>query len=65
MISYAPLWETLASKGETTYTLIINYGIDRKLIYKLKHNQNVTIQTIERICLILHCEVQDVVKIEE
>lgn len=65
MINYAPLWKTLADKGETTYTLINKYGIDRKLIHKLKHNQNVTIQTIERICLALECDIQNVVRIEK
>lgn len=65
MISYAPLWSTLEDKGETTYTLINKYSIDRKLVHKLKHNQNVTIQTLERICLALHCDIQDVVKIIE
>ena len=65
MISYAPLWQTLDQKQITTYTLITKYNIDKKIIYKLKHNQNVTIETLEKICIALGCKIEEVVKIEE
>jgi len=61
MISYAPLWKTLADKGETTYSLIYKHGIDRRTIFRLKHNESVTTLTLEKLCLILDCPVQDVV----
>lgn len=63
MISYAPLWETMKAKGETTYTLITKHGIDRRTIYKLKHNDNVTALTLEKLCHCLNCNVQDVISI--
>ena len=65
MISYAPLWQTLDQKQITTYTLITKYNIDKKIIYKLKHNQNVTIETLEKICIALGCKIEEVVNIEE
>lgn len=61
MISYAPLWETMKEKGETTYTLITKHGIDRRTIHKLKHNENVTTLTLEKLCRCLNCTVQDVI----
>jgi len=63
MISYEPLWNTLKEKGETTYTLITKYNIDRRTIYKLKHNESVTVLTLEKLCLALHCSVEDVILI--
>ena len=61
MISYEPLWKTLKEKGETTYTLITKHNIDRRTIFKLKHNESVTVLTLEKLCLALNCSVQDVV----
>lgn len=63
MISFDPLWNTLKLKGETTYTLITHHGIDKKIIHRMKHNQNITLQTIEKLCFILNCKIEDVVEI--
>jgi len=61
MISYEPLWNTLKARGETTYTLITRHNIDRRTIFKLKHNESVTVLTLEKLCLALGCPVQDVI----
>ena len=61
MINYAPLWKTMEKHGETTYTLINKYGINPRTINNLKHNKSVTMYTLERLCLILHCQVEDIV----
>ncbi len=63
MISYEPLWNTLKEKGETTYTLITHHNIDRRTIYKLKHNESVTALTLEKLCSALNCSVQDIIAI--
>lgn len=63
MISFNPLWNTMKQKGETTYSLITRHGIDRKIIYRMKHNQNITLQTIEKLCYILDCKIEDVAEI--
>lgn len=63
MISYSPLWQTLAEKGESTYTLINKYGFNRRTIYMLRHNQSVTALTLEKLCLALDCSVQDIIYI--
>ena len=61
MISYAPLWDTLKKRGETTYTLITRHNIDRRTIYQLKHNESVTVRTLEKLCFALQCPVQDII----
>ena len=63
MIDFEPLWQTMKDKNISCYALINKHGISRGMIDKLKHNRNVTLQTVERLCEILDCEIQDVVKI--
>lgn len=64
MISYRPLWETLENKGHSIYWLL-NHGVDSKTLYNLKHNKNTTLITIEKICNILGCKMDEVVEFVE
>lgn len=61
MIDFAPLWDTMKHKGISIYALINKHGISRGTIDKLKHNRNITLQTVARLCEILDCEIQNVV----
>ena len=60
MISYDPLYKTMKEKGITTYTLINKYNISRDLIDRLKHNRPITTVTLNDLCTILDCKVEDV-----
>ncbi len=60
MISYEPLYKTMKEKGFTTYKLINEYGISRSLIDRLKHNRPITTVTLNDLCTILDCRVEDV-----
>ena len=60
MISYATFWKTLRSSGETTYTLIKNYRISSSTINKLRNDKPITTTTLNDLCRILHCRVEDV-----
>ena len=60
MISYEPFYKTLKRKGVTTYKLINSYGISRSLIDRLKHNKPITTVTINDLCTILDCDVNDI-----
>lgn len=60
MISYEPLYRTMKEKGFTTYKLINEYGISRSLIDRLKHNRPITTVTLNDLCTILDCKVEDV-----
>lgn len=64
IISYDPLWETMKQKNITTYTLITKYGIGSKTIYNLKHNKSVTMYTLGRLCEILDCTADNIVRFE-
>ena len=64
MIVYSPLWETMKSKGVTTYALIHKHHISSSTINRLMHNQGVTTQLIDDLCVILQCEVDEIMKFE-
>lgn len=61
MMSFEPLWNTMKEKNITTYKLIKDYDMSRGMLDKLKHNRNVTLETVEHLCEILDCRVEDVV----
>ncbi len=62
MITYAPLWETMRQKGITTYTLIKNYSFSRGTLDSLKHNRNISTATLNDLCKILSCNVEDILR---
>ena len=61
MISYAPLWETMEKRGATTYTLQYNGGISSSTIRRLKANESVSTNTLDALCKILDCTLDDIV----
>ena len=65
MINYSPLWETMKKRDISTYTLIHKYGINPRTINNLKHNKSITMFTLERLCEILNCEPNDIIKFEK
>ena len=60
MISYEPFYKTLKKNNVTTYRLIKDYNISRSLLDRLKHNKPLSTVTINDLCKILHCNVQDI-----
>lgn len=62
MISYEPLWETMKKKGITTYRLLKDYSFSRGTLDSLKHNRNISTATLNDLCQILSCEVEDILK---
>lgn len=65
MISYQPLWQTMQAKGVTTYTLIEKHGISSRTIHNLRHDQSITMYTLERLCTILDCTPNDIVTFQK
>ncbi len=65
MISYEPLYRTLKEKGISTYKLINEYGISRSLLDRLKHNRPISSVTLNDLCSILHCRVEDILVFTE
>ena len=65
MISYEPLYKTLKEKGISTYKLINEFGISRSLLDRLKHNRPISTVTLNDLCSILHCRVEDILVFTE
>lgn len=62
MFSFAPLWETMKRKGISQYDLV-NGGIDKRTLDQLRHDRNITLLTLAKICSILQCTPNEVVQI--
>ena len=58
MIDYSPLWHTMEEKQISQYVLLKS-GIDHKTLDRLKKNS--TALTLEKLCLILDCQPNDVI----
>lgn len=61
IIDYSPLWETLRKRGISQYKLL-QCGIDNKTLDSLKKNKNITVLTLEKLCNIIGCSPNEVVK---
>ncbi|MCH5352165.1 MAG: helix-turn-helix domain-containing protein [Acutalibacter sp.] len=61
MLDYSPLWETMRKKGVSQYALI-QAGIDRRTLDWLKKNKNITLLSLEKLCAILKCKPNDIVR---
>ena len=61
MIDFSPMWKTMAEKGITQYKLLKS-GIDNKTLDSLKKNNNITLLTLEKLCDILDCSPNEVVR---
>lgn len=61
MISYEPMWSTLKEKGITKYQLIYHWGISSNTLRRMSHNQPISSTTLNELCLILGCDVQDII----
>lgn len=60
MISYEPFYKTLKAKNISTYKLINQYNISRSLLDRLKHNKPISTVTLNDLCGILDCRVEDI-----
>lgn len=60
MIHYDRFWTTMKNAGESTYTLINNHRISHSTIDRLRKNQPLTTTTINDLCKILNCDIQDI-----
>ena len=65
MITYEPFYETLKKKNITTYKLVNKYNISRSLLDRLKHNKPISTVTVDDLCRILDCRVEDIMKYSE
>lgn len=62
MISYEAFWKTLRKKGISTYALRETYHISPNTLTRMRRNQYLSMRTIEDLCRILDCRIQDIVE---
>lgn len=62
LISYGPFYRTLIRKGITEYYLIFKQGVDANTIHRMKHGKAITTTTLNTLCEILDCRVEDVLE---
>ena len=60
MIIYDRLWETMKRKGISQYTLIHKYNINEAQLDRFRKNDIVKIITLDRLCKILDCNIEDI-----
>ena len=63
IFDYSPLWETMEKKGISQYRLLKS-GIDNKTLDSLKKGKNITMITVEKLCRIIDCTPNDIIKFE-
>lgn len=63
MYNYEALWRTMKKRGVTTYSLINHYHISSHTMRNIRHNENITMETLNKLCQILHCQASDVIEI--
>lgn len=60
LISYEKLWKTMKEKGITQYSLIKKYHVSTGQLSRLRSNSYVSTHTIDMLCDILDCDVEDI-----
>ncbi|ATF64577.1 helix-turn-helix domain-containing protein [Streptococcus gordonii] len=62
MISYKPFYNTLYKKDITEYELIFKHGISANTLHRMKKGEAITTKTLDVLCFILDCKVEDVIE---
>lgn len=61
MIRYDPLWATMEKKRVSQYRLRAE-GISSSTLVRLKRNEPVSTETLDKLCKILHCTVDEIIE---
>ena len=65
IISYEPFGKTLEKKKLSQYILIKDYGFSTGTLDALRKNKSITLNTLHDICMLLDCEIADVVEFKK
>lgn len=60
MITYNKLWKTMNEKGISQYKLINEYKVSAGQLTRLRNNANVNTHTLNMLCKILNCRLEDI-----
>ena len=64
MISYEPLFRTMKNKGIPSYRLG-KMGFPLSNYYAMKRGENISTHTLDQLCRLLCCKVEDVMEYVE
>ena len=62
MIVYTRLWATMKKKNISQYKLLTQYHISAGQLDRLRKNAHVSTYTLDRLCEILSCDIEDIVE---
>ena len=65
MIVFDKLWIVMEKRGISTYQLRENCGIDSKTVRWLKANDNIETKTLNKLCAVLNCRLEDIAEYVE
>ena len=60
MIIFNKLWEIMRKKGVSQYALIHTYNISESQLTRLRRNEIVKTEILNKLCIILDCNVEDI-----
>lgn len=63
MVSYEPLFKTLDRLNITLFKMEKDIGLSSSITAKFRKNENVSLETIVKICIYLDVPIEDVVEI--
>ena len=63
MVTYKKLWKLLIDRDLKKKDLAAMAELSTYTIQKLNRNENVTVETLAKICLALNCTVDDIMEV--
>lgn len=61
MISYEPLFETMAKKKITSYALF-KKGFSKSTFYSIQKGNSISTNTVNQLCKLLKCSVSEIME---
>lgn len=65
MIVYDKLWRMMKERGISQYKLVKDYHISSGQLDRLRKNSNVSTYTLNQLCEILSCKLEDIAEYVE
>lgn len=64
-VSYKKLWKNLIDKNLKKTDLIKEAGVTSNIIARMGNNQYIAMESLEKICKALKCDIGDIVSFDE
>lgn len=65
MILFNKLWQVMKEKNVSQYKLINEYNISPSQLTRLKRNESVSTNTLDKFCNILNCDLFDIIEYQK